>query len=1052
MIPSRSSWPSRPTGPQARAVLLIAHPSPSPLISTSIRRQKPHRTSRQNRSKSYPPLALTDIRASSYNSKESVRHIGTGCNTGGGRLRGSAAETSTGAARLAGILSFRTVLAVLTISRLSRWSIRYYNDTATTAKRAGMDRQAANGGLGEYYSEADTRIPTWIITGDKTLVAGLCGLDAAALAGGAVDTTVAAAWLDDGITPNGQRGRGFTAKSVHGFDLTFAAPKSVSLVRALTDEVAEKVLAAAHEKAIQAAMAYLHQHAGYTRVHNPVTGLKDLQRLPGLAGMAYQHETSRCGDPHLHTHVIVPNRQPRADGVLVSLDSKSLYHEAKAAGMIYQATLRHELHGERGFEWAPVDPHSGMAEIAAIPKETITAWSRRSTRLREWAAQNLVVVDGEPTAAQLAAAQKATRPSKPEALAWEDLKAEWRADARGLHLDRDAHFAARAERTRTAHDARAAQDWARLRAQAAHIDKAGFTRADMVELLAAHLPVDTTREPREIIDEVVDRVGVRITAPRSAHEREGHEKFTLHAIINEEQQILDLADDCNNTARLDVRPADLDALSADQARAVAAIGTAPWLVQPLCAPAGAGKTHSLRALRTAAARAGKEVLVLAPTGKAVDEALHDDAGDRGYTIAKALHLMQSGELTLDRHRVIVVDEASMVATPDLKTLLTAASKARVKTVLVGDPYQLAPVKARGGMFAQLCDELPWTQRLSEVWRMRDPEERQASLALRSGHGNHLRTAIGWYRTHDRLHTGDDVAIATDALQGYLADREAGKDSLLICDTWEIADALNRRLHDTLTTDGPTAHAARQQQVRVGDLIVSRRNDATIDVRPGTTRRGGDRVDQIRNGNRWRITTVDPQANRVAAERLTDHAHVVFENGYLREHVTLGYAVTVHTAQGVTTDTAHAIIADSATRAMAYVAMTRGRDTNHAYIYTREGAEAEHNHAPLSADGELHQLRRGTKYSAAHHLRNIAANDDRPRTMHLEAQLAGRELLPDAVSQLLDRHDQRLTCRAEQWRKRAATARDFRAAGERMMSAADRTADRSRTRDVGGLEL
>ena len=85
-------------------------------------------------------------------------------------------------------------------------------------------------------------------------------------------------------------------------------------------------------------------------------GEKDLVRLPGLVAVAYQHETSRCGDPHLHTHVIVPNRQARADGALVSIDGTSLYHEAKAAGVIYQATLRRELHRSLGFEWAPVDP------------------------------------------------------------------------------------------------------------------------------------------------------------------------------------------------------------------------------------------------------------------------------------------------------------------------------------------------------------------------------------------------------------------------------------------------------------------------------------------------------------------------------------------------------------------------------------------------------------------------------------------------------------------------------------------------------------------------
>jgi len=300
-----------------------------------------------------------------------------------------------------GILRPRTVPSALTISRLTRWSIRYYNDTATTAKQAGLDRQAANGGLSEYYSEADTRTPTWLITGDKAVVAGLCGLDDSALAGGAVDTKVAAAWLDDGITPNGQRGRAFTAKSVHGFDLTFAAPKSVSLVRALTDEMAEKVLAAAHDKAIQAAMAYLHQHAGYTRVHNPVTGMKDLQRLPGLVGMAYQHETSRCGDPHLHTHVIVPNRQPRADGVPVSVDSKSLYHEAKAAGMIYQATCATNCTSSaasngprwtriRGWPKSPTSPKRpsrcgrGAPPDSANGRGTISSWSTGNPPPHSW--------------------------------------------------------------------------------------------------------------------------------------------------------------------------------------------------------------------------------------------------------------------------------------------------------------------------------------------------------------------------------------------------------------------------------------------------------------------------------------------------------------------------------------------------------------------------------------------------------------------------------------------------------------------------------------------
>jgi conjugative relaxase-like TrwC/TraI family protein len=931
---------------------------------------------------------------------------------------------------------------------LGRRSIKYYNDTANDAKQAAMDRQSAGGGLGEYYCEGDTRIPTWLVIGDKTAIAETTGLDGSALDGGDADTDTATTWLDAGVAPNGASGREFTDRSVHGFDLTFAAPKSVSLLRALTDDVAEKVMATAHTRAVQAAMTYLHPHAGYTRVHNPRTGAKDLQRLPGLVAIAYQHETSRCGDPHLHTHVILPNRQPRADGQLVSIDSKSLFHEVKAAGVIYQAVLRRELHAERGFEWNPIDAHTGMAEIAGVDPQSIKAWSRRSTRLREWARNNLVVVDGEPTPAQLAAAQKATRPAKPESLAWAELKEQWRADVRGLTLDRDAHFTARAERR--AHPRRAL-DRARIAEIAAHIDKAAFTRADMVELIGAHLPVDAPGDPRALIEQIVEGVSVRISEPRQPHHREGHEKFTVDAIIIEEERVLGMVDDYDNRSRLDVRAGDLGDLSPDQQRAIRNIAVSPFLVQPLQAPAGAGKTHSLKALRAAAHRAGKEVLVLAPTGKAVDEAMREGAGDRGLTVAKALKLIEDNQLNVGRPTLVVVDEAAMVGTPELHKLLSCAAVGRAKMVLVGDAYQLSPVRARGGMFEQLCADLPWSQRLGEVWRMTDPEERDTSLALRAAHGNRLRTAVKWYRDHGRLHTGDPIAMAADALDAYLNDQATGKDSLLICDTWEMADALNRRLHDTLTTAGPTVTGTRDQDIRVGDLIVSRSNDVTIELRPGADHQPGDRIDQVRNGNRWRVAALDPQTNRVAAERLTDQARVVFNGDYVKQHVTLGYAATAHSAQGVTADCSYALLGQGSSRAMLYVAMTRGRHSNEAYIYQRFSHEADHEHAKPVAGDAIHRLRRGNKYSAAYYFRMILGNDDRPRTMHAEAERTERHVLPEVVADLIQRNDQRRRTRRDLWRQHIRTTEAWRAGHERM-AAAQATRSAGVDLDAGGLDL
>ena len=251
-----------------------------------------------------------------------------------------------------------------------------------------MDRQAANGGLGEYYSEADTRVPTWVVAGDRRPSAGLSGLDEAALAGGfARHRRSPRRGSTTGSPPTGRRGRAFTqGERARLRPDVRRAQERVAAAGADRSTWPRRCWPPPTRRPSRAAMTYLHQHAGYTRVHNPLTGMKDLQRLPGLVAIAYQHETSRCGDPHLHTHVIVPNRQPRADGVLVSLDSKSLYHEAKAAGIDLpgrpapRAARRAGLRVERRWIRTPGWPRS-----PASPRTAIKAWSQRSTRLREWA-------------------------------------------------------------------------------------------------------------------------------------------------------------------------------------------------------------------------------------------------------------------------------------------------------------------------------------------------------------------------------------------------------------------------------------------------------------------------------------------------------------------------------------------------------------------------------------------------------------------------------------------------------------------------------------------
>ena len=184
------------------------------------------------------------------------------------------------------------------------------------------------------------------------------------------------------------------------------------------------------------------------------------------------------------------------------------------------------------------------------------------------------------------------------------------------------------------------------RAAAASIDKPAFTRADLVEAIAPVLPVvieGAPGTPRTLIEAIVDRVGMRITAathvqrsgrvPNGSPPRKSSPKRlrVIGLIDTRERPIAVLPGEDRGGSRSS-RGIVPGSGSGDHRHRV----TSPWLIQPLSAPAGAGKTTSLTALRSAANTAGKRVLVLAPTGQATDVAVREGAGDDGFTVAKAL--------------------------------------------------------------------------------------------------------------------------------------------------------------------------------------------------------------------------------------------------------------------------------------------------------------------------------------------------------------------------------------------------------------------------------
>jgi conjugative relaxase-like TrwC/TraI family protein len=243
---------------------------------------------------------------------------------------------------------------VLNIGKLLRGKDRYYLDQVARS-------------LEEYYTGAGEAPGQWAGTAAAELdIAGEVSEDGflRMLAGAHPDT---AARLRG--PPHGER--------VLAFDLTFRAPKSVSLLYALGGPHVSAAVREANAKAVAAALDYLERHAAIARRGH---GGEQLVRGNGFIVALFQHRTSRAGDPLLHIHALVANLTRGPDGRWTALDGRALYAHAKTAGYLYQAVLRHELTCTLEVAWGAV--RNGVADVAGIPRKLIEAFSKRRQQIK----------------------------------------------------------------------------------------------------------------------------------------------------------------------------------------------------------------------------------------------------------------------------------------------------------------------------------------------------------------------------------------------------------------------------------------------------------------------------------------------------------------------------------------------------------------------------------------------------------------------------------------------------------------------------------------------
>ncbi|MGC1853690.1 MAG: MobF family relaxase [Solirubrobacterales bacterium] len=788
---------------------------------------------------------------------------------------------------------------MLTIGKLGIGQERYY-----------LDKVAE--GAEDYYSGEGEVAGEWL--GDAAEDLGLSG---------EVEAAQLEAMLTGRNPVNGEPllgMNGVPAKGgVPGFDLTFSAPKSASLLWGLGGPVAAAEVPAAHREAVHAALDYMQREACWTRRG---AGGSEFVKGNGYLAAGYVHRSSRNGDPQLHTHVLIANATKGPDGRWTRLYHPAIYDHAKTAGYIYEAHLRHELTRRLGVEWQQV--RNGIAEVAGFADEHLRAFSTRRAEILEAAGAGA-------SARSMQVATLATRKPKERDVGRGELLARWRSRAEEIGLDREA--IARTFDPEASLVGRRAPAEARTLAMSSQVERAvtagasHFDRKDTIQAVADSL---WQGAPGAEVERLADAFLASDSVIQIGDSAKGA-RYTTRRIWELERDALAAAERMRAqgptpageliAARvIQARPT----LKDDQREMIRRLLTSPEGVAVVVGEAGSGKTFAIVAAAEGWAQAGIELQAAAPTWRAAQVMRAD--GLPATTVASLLLALDRAEHEggegLPRESVLLIDEAGMVDSAALARLIAHAERAQAKLVLVGDPEQLGEIEA-GGLFRALAERGD-SIHLDEVIRHRHDLDRDAAKRIREGEG---REALALYQSQKRVTVAPNADERREAMvRDWHKSFERGEDAVMVAKQ----NAEVRRLNEIAREVRRQAGQLGRQEIEVGeasfaagDLVITRVNDPCAEVF---------------NRERWRIAEVDAAERRVTLEGIDQAKAVEVGADYLAqtnphsdapalEHA---YAVTTYSAQGTTVDRAFVAADPSMDKQELYVAASRSREETFIY--------------------------------------------------------------------------------------------------------------------------
>jgi len=589
------------------------------------------------------------------------------------------------------------------------------------------------------------------------------------------------------------------SKERAGVDLTFSAPKSVSLACLVGGDGR---LEEAHRRAVKRTLEFIEQHYPQTRIK------KERVKTDNLTVALWHHDTSRELDPHLHTHCILMNFTCLPDGKWQSRTDENLYYNKMLLGQIYRQELALECRA-LGYEIEPQPKE--LFEIKGYTREQIEAFSKRHEQIVEYLEEREIDVNTE----NKVWAWRRTRVKKNYEMGRNEKLEHWHeeADLYGIVHPTPVQEigsapATTSEVTQNIEIEAELQTAISVAIEHCSERKVAFKQEDILKFVTAELKPFSISQLEQAIPqhpELIKTYDGRRYTTQTALARE-------LATIKLMQQGKGKLEAIATSETIDSYLAD-KSLTSGQREAIALTATTNNQFIAWQGVAGAGKTYALNAVKQVATALGQiapgyTIKGFAPSAEAA-KVLGEELGIEANTAARLLVSQQSEQPP--PNQIWIVDEAGLLSAKNAHSLLQRATEEKARVILVGDTRQLSAIEA-GNPFKSLQSAGITTAYLDESLRQKPPDLQKAvSLAANGQIGEALSHLHQLERIEEVADAEERIAkIAADYIKLPPKERQQ---TLIVAGTHKERCAITGEIRTALKEEGTLGYAVEVTQLR-----------------------------------------------------------------------------------------------------------------------------------------------------------------------------------------------------------------------------------------------